>query len=158
MVEQPSNGRFSRAPLTNYIPLVLFVMGIAASAGVLYNNVGRISILEAELAQRTNVLPAEVTSKTIDKMSTAIDDLKSRALTVAADNANQRREIQSLQDLASEGVRKYTDTVRMLAQAEAQILDIQERAKRVRDDLNEHRKEDLELLRDRLRAAQTTAH
>lgn len=63
-------------------PVFLGIIALASSAGVAYNNIGRIAILETDLNLRNSVLPAAQTAERINNLERAIKDLPSNDATI----------------------------------------------------------------------------
>jgi hypothetical protein len=55
-----------------FIPLVVGALGLAASAGIVWNNQGRVTVLESELGLRTQYLPAQITAARMDRIESSV--------------------------------------------------------------------------------------
>lgn len=133
------------------IPVILAALGVAVSAGVVYNNIGRILILETELSDRSNYLPARITSERLKKFEDILSAVPGNDVKLQAQVDSLAREVVRLNSLAERAVIEWNDIKSRTSRAEATIESMQERERRLRDDLNSHREDDASILRDRLR-------
>lgn len=64
-------------------PVFLAIIALASSAGVAYNNIGRIAILEADLNLRNSVLPAPQTAERLNSFERSLKDLPGNDAVIA---------------------------------------------------------------------------
>lgn len=134
------------------IPVIMAALGVAVSAGIVYNNIGRILILEAELTLRNNILPAQTSAERIKRLEDTTQGLPVRDSQLAQQVESLQRDVSRLNSIAERAVIEWNDIKSRVSRMEATVESMQERERRLRDDLNAHREADEALLRDRLRA------
>ena len=133
------------------LPVIIAALGAAVAMGILYNTAGRTTILEADLTQRNIVLPANSAAERIRSLEEATRGLPAIDAKLSQQVASLHLEVSRLNGIAERGVLEWNDAKSRLAAAEAEIKDLKDRGRRLRDDLNAHREADDAVLRDRLR-------
>ena len=130
-------------------PIMIFTLGIAASAGIIYNSVGRILILEADLQMRNNILPATQTSNRMDALGVVTASNNKALGELQGDMKSARGDIEELRK-EFRAREFWEDLAGRLARLEAADKEDRERDATMRADIRRHEKLDEQMVRQRL--------
>lgn len=132
------------------IPVILFALGIAITLGAIYNSTGRIAILEADLTSRNALLPAHATAERLKLLEDTTRALPAFDARIGQQVDALRADVARLNGITERAVIERNDSNSRLAAVETALKDMQDRARRLREDLNMHRESDEAMLRARL--------